>query len=326
MKRFERFLGVFLFIMLCLGIYTIAEEITLTTYYPAPYGAYKELTTTEKTCLATSSGNVGIGTTDPKEKLDMSDGNMGNVNTIKSKLNSQPLRLQAMGSLLMSADANNDDATSRINFYIDGEADANMKMTINASGNVGIGTINPTAMLHVNGNIKVETLNPTFSEADQQKMYYDTTTKELGYDIAELFDASEEVEVGDVLVIDITKDFKLRKSQSPYEKGVIGIVSGSPAILFEGSQLEIAPTPGGFTKGTKPPVALAGRIPCKVSIENGPIEAGDFLTSSSIAGHAMRATDREKSFGTIIGKALEPFNGGANSEKTGKIIVLVTLQ
>lgn len=41
--------------------YAIAEEITLTTYYPSPRGVYEELQTRETTLLATSSGNVGIG-------------------------------------------------------------------------------------------------------------------------------------------------------------------------------------------------------------------------------------------------------------------------
>jgi hypothetical protein len=43
------------------------EKFTITTYYPSPYGSYKELTTTGDTYLATGgSGNVGIGTTAPK--------------------------------------------------------------------------------------------------------------------------------------------------------------------------------------------------------------------------------------------------------------------
>ena len=32
-----------LFALLCIGVYSIAEEITLTTYYPAPFGNYNEL-------------------------------------------------------------------------------------------------------------------------------------------------------------------------------------------------------------------------------------------------------------------------------------------
>ncbi|MEK6732245.1 MAG: hypothetical protein AABY55_01335 [Candidatus Omnitrophota bacterium] len=153
MRRMFNFFYAFLLALLGIGATLMAEDITLTTYYPAPYGAYDELSTTGKTCLATTSGNVGIGTTNPTEKLDMEDGNIGDVNTIKSKPGSQPLRLQAMGSLLLSADANNDDATSRINFYIDGEGDAYMKMTINATGNVGIGTTSPSYKLDVAGDI-----------------------------------------------------------------------------------------------------------------------------------------------------------------------------
>jgi len=47
------------------------ESITITTYYPSPYGVYKELTTTDNTYLATQGGNVGIGTTNPGAKLDV---------------------------------------------------------------------------------------------------------------------------------------------------------------------------------------------------------------------------------------------------------------
>ncbi|MBI4039324.1 hypothetical protein HY388_00670 [Candidatus Daviesbacteria bacterium] len=58
----------------------------------------------------------------------------------------------------------------------------------------------------------------------------------------------------------------------------------------------------------KPGVALAGRVPVKVSLENGPIEKGDYLTSSSTPGVAMKATKP----GQVVGKALEPF--GQKSE------------
>jgi len=43
----------------------IKREFQLTTYYPAPHGDYKNINTTEDARLATSSGNVGIGTTSP---------------------------------------------------------------------------------------------------------------------------------------------------------------------------------------------------------------------------------------------------------------------
>jgi len=51
--------------------YSIAEEITLTTYYPSPRGVYQELRTTNNTYLAIDGGDVGIGTTNPQAKLDV---------------------------------------------------------------------------------------------------------------------------------------------------------------------------------------------------------------------------------------------------------------
>lgn len=60
------------------------------------------------------------------------------------------------------------------------------------------------------------------------------------------------------------------------------------------------------------PLALVGRVPCKVTNINGPIRRGDLLTTSPIPGYAMRATKA----GPVIGKALEEFNA-----KRGKILV-----
>jgi len=78
-------------------------------------------------------------------------------------------------------------------------------------------------------------------------------------------------------------------------------------------------------------VALNGRVPVKVSTENGEIKAGDFLTSSSIPGVAMKATKP----GQVVGKALEDFDGVSSLNeymledgirvKTGKILVFVNV-
>ncbi len=72
--------------------------------------------------------------------------------------------------------------------------------------------------------------------------------------------------------------------------------------------------------GAETPLAIVGIVPTKVS-ENGPIQAGDLLVTSSRAGHAMKRTDRSRMLGAVIGKALEPLRDG-----TGVTLVLVTLQ
>ena len=65
---------------------------------------------------------------------------------------------------------------------------------------------------------------------------------------------------------------------------------------------------------THPYVALAGRVPCKVT---GSIKKGDLLMASSMAGHAMAG---EFKGGAMVGKALEDFDG-----ESGVIEVLVNL-
>jgi hypothetical protein len=53
------------------------------------------------------------------------------------------------------------------------------------------------------------------------------------------------------------------------------------------------------------PVALVGRLPVKVVAEGGSISIGDYLTTSSTPGVAMKATQA----GRVIGMALEAWNG-----------------
>jgi hypothetical protein len=51
-------------------------------------------------------------------------------------------------------------------------------------------------------------------------------------------------------------------------------------------------------------VALSGKVYCRATAANGAIRPGDWLTSSKIPGHGMKATDEEKAEGAYIGKAL----------------------
>jgi len=45
------------------------EQVTLTTYYPAPSGVYTNMITTKETYLARDGGNVGVGTINATAKL-----------------------------------------------------------------------------------------------------------------------------------------------------------------------------------------------------------------------------------------------------------------
>ena len=64
-----------------------------------------------------------------------------------------------------------------------------------------------------------------------------------------------------------------------------------------------------------------GKVYCKADALFGPIQVGDLLTTSSMPGHAMKASDPAKAFGAVIGKALGSLKAG-----TGLIPIIVALQ
>lgn len=123
-------------------------------------------------------------------------------------------------------------------------------------------------------------------------------------------------EPGDLLVIDSTGNRRLALAKKPYSTLVAGIYSTRPGMLA---------SPYGMDDQrpatTDVPLAVVGIVPCKVTAENGPIQTGDLLVTSSLPGHAMKGTNRRQMLGAVVGKALEPLAKG-----TGVIQVLVTLQ
>jgi len=133
-------------------------------------------------------------------------------------------------------------------------------------------------------------------------------------DCAEDFDIAEAdlVESGTVMVLG--EEGILQPSQSAYDRRVAGVISGAgsyrPGIVL-----------GKQPQGNRKPIALLGKVYCKVDAQYGAIEVGDLLTTSSTPGHAMKATDPLKAFGAVIGKALRPLK-----EEQGLIPILIALQ
>lgn len=109
-----------------------------------------------------------------------------------------------------------------------------------------------------------------------------------GADLAEYYYSNTLLEAGDVVAITPDQDAGIGKSNSRYQRNLLGVVSTKPGLTLG----PVAPNAY--------PIALAGRIPVKITNENGAIKAGDLLTSSSRPGYAMRAT----SAGAVIGRVL----------------------
>jgi hypothetical protein len=138
-----------------------------------------------------------------------------------------------------------------------------------------------------------------------------------GVDIAETFDMASKFEPGDVVSLNPSDPDKLMLSNTEYDTKIVGIISEKPGVILKkDSMLPLT--------NTENNVALAGRVPCKVTTINGPISVGDLLTTSTKPGVAMKATPElinGKPFypnGCIIGKAM-----GNLSTGDGIITVLV---
>jgi hypothetical protein len=136
-----------------------------------------------------------------------------------------------------------------------------------------------------------------------------------GADCAEQFDArdSDLLEPGTVVVID--EGGALRESRDAYDKKVAGVISGG-GDYRHGILLDNRSESDG-----RVPVALVGKAYCKVDARHSPIEVGDLLTTSGTPGHAMKAADPLKAFGSVIGKALRAVKEGQTL-----IPILIALQ
>jgi len=138
-----------------------------------------------------------------------------------------------------------------------------------------------------------------------------------GADLAEPFPISRGhiLEPGSVVIIDEDNPGMVTLGDQPYDHRVAGVISGAediqPGIILTAR--------GRLDDGQR--VALTGRVKVFATADNGSIKPGDLLTTSSVPGHAMKATDPDRWPGAVIGKAMTPLTDG-----TGYVLALVNLQ
>jgi hypothetical protein len=134
-------------------------------------------------------------------------------------------------------------------------------------------------------------------------------------DFAEDFqvETSDLIDPGTVMVLD--ENGLLRPSDRGHDRKVVGVISGAgdyrPGLILDRHK----------RLSSRLPLALVGKVYCKVDASYGSIEVGNLLTTSPTAGHAMKADDPIMAFGAVIGKALRPLESGR-----GLIPILVALQ
>lgn len=142
-----------------------------------------------------------------------------------------------------------------------------------------------------------------------------------GSDLSELFNvraapSAPVPSAGMVVSIDAVKPGELVISRTAYDRKIAGVISGAGGVktgMLMGQQ-------GSEADGATP-VALSGRVYCWADASTQPIEPGDLLTTSDLAGHAMKVTDHARAQGAVLGKAMSSLESGK-----GLVLVLVSLQ
>ncbi len=119
---------------------------------------------------------------------------------------------------------------------------------------------------------------------------------------------------GEVIAIDSAHPGYVRRSSGSGTQRIIGIVSTKPGMLLRGDPLE-------FPGARRVAVALNGRVPVRVSGENGAINVGDAVAPGSRSGTAKKASEGD----VTLGYALQAFTGSTLAE-TGSVVVYVNLQ
>ena len=115
------------------------------------------------------------------------------------------------------------------------------------------------------------------------------------FDLAEDYLILGEADFGDLVTVALSGNKAVTRSTKAYQGTLLGIVSTKPGI-----KLSEWDNP----QQNQKPIALAGRVPVKVTSINGHILAGDHLTSSPLPGIGILASKA----GMTVGTALEDFN------------------
>ncbi len=315
--------------------------------------------------------NVGIGTTGPVSKLDIQENNssVGNATGIR-------LYQAGAGDVAVSfrttavewgigLDAS-DSSKFKISSFSGTGDFGSIGITINTSGNVGIGTTAPGSKLDVKGQIRSTNgtaATPSFTSSGENNagLFFgdDGVGSYLGFSAASSegmrLTRTGNVGIGTTspatklhVVGDVQVDGNLAakyqdvaewvQTPKPLPPGMVVVVSLQeinqvlPASQSYDTRVAgvVSAKPGlllGEAGEGKVKVAQSGRVKVKVDAGYGPIAVGDLLVTSATPGHAMRSTPVDLG-GTFLHRPGTLLGKALESLKEGRgeILVLLTLQ
>ena len=302
-----------------------------------------------------SAGKVGIGTTTPYAKLSIQADTSPTdpLFMVASSSDDSYFEISAYGTTTidrLQTGALSFDTNAGMNSWMDmpvtssaadGTIEGYSAMVDGISilevygESTGSGGIDNIGVAVPNGAFCVDNDNSRCPATPTAGRLYSISATVLTDDIAEYMRSSEGLEAGDIIVPDpnfinnIDPDYEQKRrsndigtknnlddlgvmrSEESYQSAIVGIVSTKPGMILGGFE----PTADDYA------IALAGRVPTKVNLENGPISIGDPITPSSVSGIGMKATQS----GMVVGYALEEFTQESYDAGIRKVLVLIDL-
>ena len=262
--------------------------------------------------LITTTGNItggnlitaGLGSfgTTVTATGNITGGNLITTGLIDSTGNVTGGNLNTGGRILATGNITGGNLTTGGLIVTTGNINANNVVstsTISATGNISGGNLSVNSGSISAGTLTVSNIlnggaNATGNIGNSTTYFntvFATATRAQYADLAENYLADADYAPGTVLSFGGTAE--VTESTQDLDPLIIGVVSTQPAYQMN-SRLE-----GEYVTT----VALAGRVPCKVQ---GPITRGAMMVS---AGNGVARAETQPLMGTVIGKALEDFDG-----------------
>ena len=186
-------------------------------------------------------------------------------------------------------------ATSSAKF-LDLQVAGTSKFIIAANGSTTIGDGVTSASLRIPfGGICVDNDGSCVSTTTGQIR---SVTSVLGNsDLAEMYFSNQSLHAGEIIAL--SGGLSIKRAEEDTKEHIIGVVSTKPGLTLGFDDTSLIVGEHAY------PVGLKGRVPIKLSTENGPIKKGDRIALSSIPGVGMKATES----GRVVGIALEDYDG-----------------